>query len=375
MRIAMDYQAFVMQTHGGISRYFARLAQGLAEAQQQVGIFAPLHRNGYLAELPRELVHGRYIRQYPRRTARIFMAYNRIGAKLQMAGWRPDLVHETYYAKASSAPHKCPVVITVYDMIHELFPGYFPANNETLSFKRRAVERADHVICISENTRADLMRLFGTPASKLSVVHLGFDRFVSSGDTVAFVTPSARPYILYVGERRGYKNFTGLLRAIASSGRLLSDFDVVAFGGGRFSLEESMEISALGFAEKQVIQVGGGDDVLGRLYSSARAFVYPSLYEGFGIPPLEAMAHRCPVISSSTSSMPEVVGQAGEYFDPAQTEDMRRAIESVVYSDSRVESLRQAGTERLAAFSWNKCARETIEIYDALQNRQHGKHS
>lgn len=366
MRVAMDYQAFVMQSHGGISRYFARLAQGLVGAEQKIGIFAPLHRNCYLSALPQEVVHGKYIEHYPRKTARIFIAYNRVGSKFQMAGWRPDLVHETYYAKESSAPRKCPVVITVYDMIHELFPGDFSANNDTLSYKRKAVERADHVVCISENTKLDLMRLYGTPASKLSVVHLGFDRFASVETCPSFTSSSGKPFILYVGERRGYKNFSGLLKAMNSSGRLQSDFDVIAFGGGGFSADELKNISALGFLENQVIQISGGDDMLGRLYRSARIFVYPSLYEGFGIPPLEAMAHHCPVVSSNTSSMPEVVGQAGEYFDPTNIEDMRRAIESVIYSDSKIDLLQRAGAERLAAFSWDKCTRDTLDIYNSL---------
>jgi glycosyltransferase involved in cell wall biosynthesis len=212
----------------------------------------------------------------------------------------------------------------------------------------------------------DLMRLYGTPANKLSVVHLGFDQFLPATGSTRFVTPSGRPFVLYVGQRGGYKNFMGLLRAVASSSRLLSDFDIIAFGGGQFSSGELSEISALGFSEDQVIHKSGTDDLLGSLYNSARSFVYPSLYEGFGIPPLEAMAHQCPVISSKTSSMPEVIGLAGEYFDPADREDMCRAIEDVVYSDSRINLLQQSGNERLTSFSWDKCSRETLDIYRTL---------
>jgi glycosyltransferase involved in cell wall biosynthesis len=366
MRIALDYQAFVLQSYGGISRYFTRLAQGMLYMEQQVGIFAPLHRNGYLSALPKEVIHGKYIDRYPARTARFFGAYNQIGSRFQMARWKPDLVHETYYSKMATAPRRCPGVVTVYDMIHELFPNDFPLKDKAVNFKRIAVERADHVICISENTKMDLMRLYGTSANKLSVVHLGFDQFLSTTGSTRFVTPSGRPFILYVGQRGGYKNFMGFLRAVASSSRLLSDFDIIAFGGGLFSSGELSEISALGFSEDQVIQKSGTDDLLGSLYNSARSFVYPSLYEGFGIPPLEAMAHQCPVISSKSSSMPEVIGLAGEYFDPADRDDMCRAIEDVVYSDIRINLLQQSGNERLTSFSWDKCSRETLDIYRTL---------
>lgn len=366
MRIAFDYQAFVVQSYGGVSRYFARLAQGLLGMEQEVKIFAPLHKNRYLSALPQVIVNGRYINRHPPGTTRIFFAYNRSRSQLQIARWKPDLVHETYYSRVGSVPRTCPTVITVYDMIHELFPNEFSGNDNTATIKRIAIDRADHVICISENTKLDLMRLYGTPASKLSVVHLGFDKFVQRDHSQQLVALTSKPYLLYVGQRGGYKNFIGFLKAVASSNRLLSDFDIVAFGGPKFSSIELNLMSSLGFSEKQVQHKSGNDDLLGGFYCSARAFVYPSLYEGFGIPPLEAMAHQCPIISSNAGSMPEVIGSAGEYFDPADMDDMRRAIEAVVYSNGSIEYLRKSAAEQLTAFSWNKCVQETFNVYRSL---------
>lgn len=366
MKIAVDQQIFSLQVHGGVSRYFSRLVQGLLDSGQELGVFAPLYQNSYLRSLPKESVHGWHIRRYPYKMANIFLRFNQYISRVQIARWKPDLVHETYYSRVGSAPVGCPTVVTVYDMIHELFPNDFLARDNTAAIKRLAVDRADHVICISENTKIDLMRLYGTPASKISVVHLGFDQFAPRTVKHQLTTLADRPFLLYVGARRGYKNFIGFIRAVASSKRLLSDFDIVAFGGPKFSTKELNEMSSLGFRGNQIRHQSGSDDVLGRFYSSAKAFVYPSLYEGFGIPPLEAMAHQCPVISSNTSSMPEVIGKAGEYFDPADTDDMRRAIEDVVYSVSRVNELRRFGEERLTAFSWDKCARETFDIYRSL---------
>mgnify|MGYP000152542546 CR=1 FL=1 len=95
----------------------------------------------------------------------------------------------------------------------------------------------------------------------------------------------------------------------------------------------------------------------------AIAFVYPSLYEGFGIPPLEAMAHQCPVVSSNSSSMPEVIGRASEYFDPKEPENIKVAIENVVFSQSRIRDLKAKGLEQIQVFSWQKCAKETLAIY------------
>ena len=364
MRIAFDHQTFVWQPYGGISRYFTRLAQGLLDMAQQVEIFAPLHQNIYLAELPHGVVRGRHVERYPPKTGRLLMTGNQLVSRFQIAEYRPDVVHETYYSKSGTAARTCPTVITVLDMIHELFPGACPDSGSTIARKRMAIGRADHVICISEHTRSDLMRLYDIADTRVSVIHLGFDRFASREE--ASRADKSRPYVLYVGQRSGYKNFKGLLEAMAGSPRLMADFNVIAFGGGGFSAAEQALISALGFREGQVLHKTGDDGMLGGLYRLARAFVYPSLYEGFGIPPLEAMAQNCPVVSSNTSSMPEVIGNAGEYFDPTSSEDMRCAIERVVYSDERIEWLRRAGAERLSAFSWAKCARETLDVYRSM---------
>jgi len=365
MRLAFDYQAFHLQSYGGVSRYFARLAQGLLDGDNKVGIFAPVHRNSYLGDLPRGVVHGRHVPQYPARTARLLGAYNRLHARLSMARWEPDLVHETYYSPAPAICAK-PTVVTVFDMIHELYPNDFLACDNTTRHKRAAVERADHVICISESTRNDLVHLFGIPERKVSVVLLGFDPSMSGQPGPAYRTPSGRPFILYVGQRRGYKNFDGLVQAMGGSARLRHDFDLVAFGGGAFTPIELSGIAATGLSADHVVQIGGDDNFLGSLYRAARVFVYPSLYEGFGIPPLEAMAHDCPVICSNTSSLPEVVGEAAELFTPSDDDALRGAIERVAYSDDAIARLSMLGHERVRRFSWQKCAADTLHIYQDM---------
>lgn len=362
MRLAFDYQAFHMQSYGGVSRYFARLVQCLFDSGHEVGIFAPVHRNNYLGDLPQGMVHGRQVRRYPPRTTRLLGAYNQLLARHTIAQWAPDLVHETYYTSNPILDSK-PAVVTVFDMIHELFPADFPAHDETSLHKRMAVERADHIICISESTRNDLIRLFGVSEHKTSVVLLGFDYPLAVHAEPAYRTSSGRPFILYVGQRGGYKNFGGLMTALGHSARLRKDFDIVAFGGGPFTPEESSHITAAGFTAGQVFQMGGDDKFLSQLYSAAKVFVYPSLYEGFGIPPLEAMAHGCPVVCSNTSSLPEVVGNAAELFNPAADDALQGAIENVVYSDEVWARLRLRGYERVRHFSWQKCAAETLQIY------------
>ena len=368
MRIAFDYQAFCRQSAGGISRYFCRLADQLHARQETVGVFAPLYRNQYLAQVPCHLVHGIHLKSYPPRTAEALVTFNRWMSRGQVRNWHPDLVHETYFSPKSVAPVGCPVVITVFDMIPELEPEARDSASGKLrsTAKVAAVARADRVICISEHTRQDLIRLFGTPPDKVSVAHLGCDSLPGADDETESRPGSERPFLLYVGLRDGYKNFETMLRGIASSSRLTGDFDVVAFGGGTFSAHELALIRELGFRQGQVRQQAGNDQALVHLYRAAAAFIYPSTYEGFGLPPLEAMTQGCPVICSDRSSIPEVVADAGEYFDPDEPQSIARMTEAVVYSSARTSALIAAGRRRAALFTWERCAQRHLDVYRSL---------
>lgn len=340
----------------------------LISRNQNVGIFAPLHRNHYLKELPNSVVYGYGLNSYLPKSHRLMLPLNQFFSKTAIKLWAPNVVHETYYSRLDSAPKRCPTVITVYDMIHELFADKFSPRDKTSQLKKIAIDRADHVICISESTRQDLIRLFETDTKKVSVVHLGFEKFSVVKKNGGQSPATKKPYLLYVGDRGIYKNFNGFVRAIASSKRLKNDFDILAFGGGSLTSFEVNLLSELGFQRDQVKQLSGDDKLLGKLYGGAAAFVYPSLYEGFGLPPLEAMAHNCPVISSNTSSMPEVIGDAAEFFNPTSLDDIADAIERVVYSPSRRVELVTLGQKRLNNFSWGRCAEETLAIYGTLAN-------
>lgn len=362
MKIAFDHQIFTLQSYGGISRYFVRLIQGLLALGEEANVIVPLHRNRYLKELPDARVHGWELNRFPPKTTRLFAAANRQFGARKMRAIQPELLHETYYA---AKPLQVPVkarILTVYDMIHEKFTDEFSANDPTSRNKRAAVSRADHIVCISHSTKNDLCHLFDVPAHKISVVHLGFEKFDDELPTASF-NPSEPPFLLYVGNRGGYKNFERMLRAIASRPELMNTFHVVAFGGSPFNSRERQLIDMLGFRPTAVQQIGGSDRILGGLYRRAAAFIYPSLYEGFGLPPLEAMAHECPVVSSNTSSMPEVIGPACEYFDPADIDAQAEAIAKVVFDERRRSELILEGKERLHLFSWSRCALETHEVY------------
>lgn len=368
MKIAYDSEIFTMQRYGGISRYFVKLAEQLAHLEQEVKIFAPLHQNQYLATVPKLFVSGRSIDKFPRKTGRVIQYANSIVANRQIINWNPDIIHQTYYSEATFRLKKYSVVVTVYDMIHELFPDLMGKNDKTSRNKKIAIKNADHIICISESTKRDVIELMNICESKISVVHLGVDAPNLSATMLhTSLVSSDQPYILYVGARGGYKNFKGLLKAVAQNPKLKNDFRIIAFGGGEFSRYELEEIESCGLDVCQVLHVSGDDSLLQTYYENASAFVYPSLYEGFGLPPLEAMSAGCPVVSSNTSSMPEVIGDAAEFFNPEDIECFSQAVEAVVYSEVRRADLIARGYKRVQALSWNECAQQTINVYEKLR--------
>lgn len=366
MKIAYDHLIFSEQKYGGISRYIAELASQLDRQGENVKIFAPLHQNHYLEDLPERLLTGRGFTSFPPKSARLLKFFNNAICDRQIANWNADILHKSYFDWPSRRIVNTPTVITLHDMIYELFPEMSGPFNNVIKLKKAAIQNADHVICISESTKRDAINILGLSEEKISVVPLGTGSFETIKQDTQLFSPIDSPYLLYVGKRAGYKNFSGFINAARKSPRLMRDFKIVAFGGKNFSSRELREIGSLGFTDGQVTQVSGDDELLSTYYRNAEALVFPSQYEGFGLPPLEAMAQECPVISSNTSSMPEVIGNAAEFFNPGNHEEIKQAIEAVVYSPSRKNELLSLGQERLQYFTWEKCAERTLQVYKSL---------
>lgn len=371
--VAYSHRIFALQARGGISRYSCELARHVHGIDGLTcRIVAPLHFNEALRECDApKLAHFIGLRG---RTARLYQAANRMLAPALTRSVRPQILHHTYFAPEDFEP-TLNNVVTVHDMIHELFSSEFAASDPTSRKKRLCVERADHVLCVSQNTAADLVRLFGVAPEKVSVTHLGVSEVFSQPRPEDETSPHGRPYLLYVGHRSGYKNFAAAVRAYATSPHLHRDFDLVVFGGFALKRSEQADFEALGLRANAVVQYGGDDAALARAYRHARALVYPSLYEGFGIPPLEAMSAGCAVVCSNRSSIPEVVGEAALMFDPADPDAVREAMERVSFDDGTHAELVAAGQRRATDFSWVRCAERTATIYQRLigGGRTHGQ--
>lgn len=369
MKIAFDPQIFFEQRYGGVSRYFCEIASHMtAFHNTKVSIVAPMHINAYLNNLPKHIVSG-----FRLPGVDVIPLFVRGGGMLMgdlmLRTIAPDIIHETYYFPYRLGPSRARRVVTIHDMIHEKFPAHFSPTDRTPRFKLMAAQRADHIICVSETTRRDLIEYGKIAPTRISVVHNGFGfSHDSEVSRTVHSLPKAfsEPYLLYVGIRGRYKNFTSLIQAYGGSKFLINNCRLVCFGGGGFTQDELSIIDKVGLRSGRILHVEGDDWELARQYAGALAFVYPSLYEGFGITPLEAMSYGCPVICSNGGSIPEIVGEAGYYFNPEDIMGMRNAIEQTVESSALRDELVVRGRQRLKLFSWERCARETYAVYEKL---------
>lgn len=374
IKIFFDSQIFCAQVYGGVSRYFCELASHLPVVNSNflIKIIAPMYVNEYIKLVPTSLIRGFPAPKCIFRRFILFSSYIKTVFKMFGMGLgsiyiylvNPDIVHETYFYPVHIFRRRTKKVLTIYDMIHEKFPSDFPLGDKTAKYKKLAAGSADHIICISESTRRDVIDILGIEPKKISVVYLGFNSFAPlqsiPNDMLHFFSS---PYLLYVGRRSGYKNFEKFIRAFVESKSLNETFRVICFGGGAFTSNEIRIMNDLRINRNAVLQISGNDQLLGHFYKNAAAFIYPSLYEGFGIPLLEAMSQGCPVVCSLSSSIPEVAGDAAEYFDPNDILGIGCAIERVVFDANRIAELKFLGHRRLTKFSWDRCAQETGEIY------------
>ena len=278
-----------------------------------------------------------------------------------------DLLHFPYDSCIGMKRGK--FVVTIHDVIPLLFPNGGSRWPWKGLFKRimipRPFKHIDHVLTVSESSKRDIMERLGVPEGQISVVYHGveFDRFFPSR-----IPQSERvkhnPYILCVAGDSHAKNVGTLLRAYSSLPKtILGEYQLVLAGNVQRSKNLPPLIRQLGL-EKHIVFTGIiSDERLARLYQEASLFVFPTLYEGFGLPVLEAMACACPVITSNNSSLPEVVGDAAILIDPLDPSAIRAAIERVLTDQDLDERLRHAGVQRAKQFSWEQTARETVELY------------
>jgi len=290
---------------------------------------------------------------------------------------RLDVVHIPHHEAPFFTPSK--LVVTIHDCVHLLFPQEDSSNfGNYRSYLRtkRVVHAAQHLLAVSRSTKDDLINIFELPDSKISVVHNALD------ERFAFThTPGERkqvleryqlkdPFVLYSGKIRPHKNVHRLIEAFAVLKNELGDSDryknlKLIIIGDELSKHQYLRLTVIRSGAQQDVRFFGfvPYPILRVFYQSAELFAFPSLYEGFGLPPLEAMANRAPVLASNTSSLPEVLEDAAVLVNPENVFDIARGMKLILSDDAVRQRLIQKGLEQVAKFSWKLAAQKILERY------------
>ena len=366
MKVLYDHQAFTGAVYGGVARYFYELMrQFAARTDVSVDLSLLLSNNEYLAAkaFSNHQTFGPLAGHY--NANRVASALNRVGSTARLKAGRFDVFHPTYYHPYFLKPiGKKPVVLTFHDATSERFGTIYPEVGEHLTdIKRPLLRRADRIISVSDCSKQELLRFFPeVDPAKIRVIPLGSS--FSDQQYGNLPAPVAFPYILFVGKRPLYKNFPAFFRAVQPVLRRYA-LHLVCAGGGAFSRDEQAMIQQSGLAG-QVHHRPITDATLPAFYQNARAFVFPSLNEGFGLPVLEAFSCGCPAVLSNRSSLPEVAADAAVYFDPDDADAIADAVERVATDDALRADLIARGTVRLREFSCEKMANQTVDVYQEL---------
>lgn len=361
MKIFYDHQVFSWQKAGGVSRYFIELMSHLPEDMEYM-LPPMLSENVYLESLGSgmSLVKSWSFANY-RVRKKLYEAVNQLRSSAIISKGGFDVLHPTYYSTYFLRRRKAPFVITVHDFIHEKYPQYFTDTAKVIREKKESVTHADRIIAISEHTKRDLVDIYGIPASRVDVIYHG----ASSLSPVQEPVPDAgERFILFVGDRTKYKNFLNLAEAFMMLSKADPQLRLVC-AGQPFSPAEMKHFTFLGIAGKVMARFVT-DGQLAWLYANTACFVFPSAYEGFGLPILEAWSAGAPVALSRASCFPEIAGDAATWFEPDDPSTMVTAISDVIYSGDTRSRLQQLASKRLKMFDWGKTAALTADIYRSL---------
>lgn len=359
--LLFSYDIFAAQKSGGISRCMIEVASELTDLGFEWRLWAGRNNNLHLKEACLQYSFQRCVVEQSV-DPKISRLKSGIVNETRFAQYAKSsavqVIHRSYYPLLDLVGNHIPQVHTLHDMWDENGLQFGAFSLQSL-LKKRALQRADVIVCISQATRDDLESTWPWTASRTVVIPHGVRRFTEELQP----KPQAAPYLLFVGNRATRKNFSIVIRALRDPATRACQ--LICFGGGPFTPHELKLITSCGL-EARVRQVDGDDTSLAAYYEHATALLYPSVYEGFGLPLLEAMCHRCPVVAAPLTSLPEIGGDACIYADAHRPDAWASAIERLLVDTSEREQYISKGLARAATFSWRSSTLAHINLYRQL---------
>lgn len=368
MRILYDHQTFSLQNAGGASRYFYEIIRFMTtvpdvQAELLMGISGTVYP---FRSLPPAKARVTQLREVLPPGMLRYVVNEIWGNFAAVVRGKMDIYHLTLFMRMPMVRART-VVVTHHDCTHERYPELFPDVKKVLWARQWLLPRVDAIICDSESCRQDLLHFYNVDPTKVRVIHLGLSPLPRSAEAAASLRKHLRrDYVLYVGMRAAFKNFDGLLKAFREA-RLQDAFDLLVLGGGPLTAEEKTLITRLEMSDCVINLPIVSDEVLAEAYAGAALFVYPSLNEGFGLPPLEAMMLGCPVLATNRSSVPEICHDAPFYFDPGDQESFNGTLLRALQDEDDRKQAVARGREVAAQYNWQKCGEQTLALYRECQ--------
>lgn len=358
MKVLFDHQLFSFQKIGGASKYFCEL---LANMPKEMWETTTIWSNNLYVEHLNLFPHKKFIpSKYFRGQGRIMSELNWPYTKKILSQGNFDVYHQThFYTNGFHALGTKPMVTT----FHDINFSTLVKNDSIVKKQRVSLARADHIVTISQNTKNDILNLFDVEEKKITVIYHGVEQ-VDIEKLKKEKSLCDYPYLLYVGARAANKNWYKFIEAFKEIEKKFPGIKLICTGRV-FTSEEKEFLNSLQLSGK-VIQKHASEEEMQILYYNALAFVFPSFYEGFGMPLLEAMVCKCPVICANTSCFPEIAQNAAVYFEPKNIDTMIDVIANVISDESLRKELAERGYSHSQNFSWKKSADEHILVYKSL---------
>ena len=279
---------------------------------------------------------------------------------------------DIYFSPAHYLPHFCPVpqIVTIHDLAYLYFPEDFTKKDlwQLKNWTKFSIKKTSRIIAVSKTTKKDIVKNYGVDETKVSVVYNGFEKQfnkleIRNSNLNKNLKLEIRNYILFVGTIQPRKNLEVLIDAFDKFSQINKDFKLVIVGKKGWLYKSIFEkVKTLNLENKVIFTGHISDQELIWYYKNAFCLALPSLYEGFGIPVLEAMSYDCPTIVSMTSSLPEVGGDASLYFDPKNSDDLLEKLKTLYNNNELRKELISKGRQRIKDFSWEKCGKETLDV-------------
>lgn len=363
MRVFYDHQIFCEQSFGGISRYYYELIKGASELELFTPILDVAYANNVFSQLlkpdNRWLTNARF-----KGRKDLVRLINHVHTFYNVRNTAFDIFHPTYFHQSALRNRMGkPMFITVLDMIDEKYHEDLPKFRKLIQHRRRMIHAADHIIAISENTRKDIIEYFNIKPSRVTTIYLGSSLEKTAIDAVAR-NNDTKPNILFIGSRKGtHKNFENYLHAISLISQIEYEIEFVFGGGGDFTEAERTSIAKFGLTQRVKYKAIRTDEDIIRLYKNASLLIYPSLYEGFGLPLVEAFSCGTPCATAVGSCLEEVGGDAASYFNPLDPADIARVSVALLHNPLLAASYVEKGYVRAKLFTWAQTVIKTNEIY------------